>query len=188
MHRSQFPQGGDEVARFESLCKLNQAGWLAMRMVVIAVLIGLTAAPAVAQVPAQSLPPGVNPATGARPGNEIGTGSSLPYSEKAGNISPQDTTSVIAPNLPSPSIGENATVRDYLQAARTALLVGNTGEAQQSLEMAETRALDRSVPLGQTGVPSKNPLVDEIRQALQALSSGDRGSAVRIIESTLPHA
>ena len=98
----------------------------------------------------QPLPPGVDPQTGARPGNEIGTGSSLPFSDRASNITPQDTTSVIAPNLPSPPLGANASVRDFLTAARSALVQGRTGEAQQSLEMAETRALDRSVPLFQT--------------------------------------
>src|SRR5271166_1502490 len=137
---------------------------------------------------AQPLPPGINPETGARPGNEIGTGSSLPLSDKASNIAPGDTTSVIAPNLPSPPIGENAPVQDYLMAARSALLLGRTGEAQQALEMAETRALDRSVPLFQTNTPSRNPLVDEINKALQALSTGDRGGAARIIDAALAHA
>jgi hypothetical protein len=137
---------------------------------------------------AQPLPPSVNPETGARPGNEIGTGSSLPLSDKASNIAPGDTTSAIAPNLPSPPIGENASVRDYLVAARSALLLGRTGEAQQALEMAETRALDRSVPLFQTNTVDQSPLVGEIGQALQALGGGDRGRAVQIIEAALPHA
>jgi hypothetical protein len=137
---------------------------------------------------AQQLPRGVDPETGARPGNEIGTGSSLPRSDKASNITPQDTASAIAPNLPSPPVGPDASVRDYLVAARSALLVGRTGEAQQSLEMAETRALDRSVPLLQTNVPSDSPLVDEIGQALRALAAGDRGHAVQTIEAALAHA
>ena len=123
-----------------------------------------------------------------RPGNEIGTGSSQPYSDRASNITPQDARSTIAPNLPAPPIGENASPRDYLAAARTALLQGRTGEAQQALEMAETRALDRSVPLFQTNIPSGNPLVDEIRQALHALGSGDRGRAVQIVEAAMAHA
>ncbi len=153
-------------------------------MTAAVLLIGLVGASAVAQ----PLPPGANPDTGARPGNEIGTGSSLPYSDKSSNITPQDTTSTIAPNLPSPPIGENASVRDYLVAARSALLQGRTGEAQQSLEMAETRALDRSVPLFQTNVPSSNPLIDEIEQALHALGSGDRRRAVQVIEAAIAHA
>ena len=154
-----------------------------MRRVAV-VLVGMI--PSLAS--AQRLPPGINPETGARPGNEIGTGSSLPLSDKASNIAPGDTTSVIAPNLPSPPIGENASARDYLLAARSALLLGRTGEAQQALEMAETRALDRSVPLFQTNVASKNPLVEEVTQALQALSVGDRGRAVQIIEAALAQA
>ncbi len=137
---------------------------------------------------AQPVPPGANPETGARPGNEIGTGSSLPYSDKSSNITPEDTRSRIAPNLPSPPVGENASARDYLAAARTALLQGRTGEAQQSLEMAETRALDRSVPLFQTNVAPRDPLVDEIEQARHALGAGDRGRAVQIIETARAHA
>src|SRR5579862_2271701 len=99
----------------------------------------------------QGVPPGTNPQTGARPGNDIGTGESLRLSNRAGNIGPQDTRSEIAPNLPSPSVGQDSPPAAYLRAARTALLQGRTGEAQQALEMAETRALDRSVPLFQTG-------------------------------------
>lgn len=150
---------------------------------VVAVLLGLTAAAS-----AQGVPRGANPATGARPGNEIGTGSSLPMSDTASNITEYDTRSVIAPNLPSPPVGEGAPVSVYLQAARSALLAGRTGEAQQSLEMAETRALDRSTPLFQTNTQSRNPVVGEIGQALRALSTGDRGRAVQIIEAALPHA
>lgn len=156
----------------------------AIRALGIALLLGAMASQALAQ----TLPPGINPETGARPGNEIGTGSSLPTSDKASNISLENTISVIAPNLPSPAIGENAAVRDYLAAARTALLTGRTGEAQQSLEMAETRALDRSVPLFQTSTAIRDPLVDEIEQALHALGAGDRGRAVQVIETALSHA
>jgi hypothetical protein len=156
-------------------------GWIA------ALMVGLTSV-SVAQPLPQGVPPSADAATGARPGNEIGTGSSLPQSNNSSNIGPQDTKSTIAPNLPSPNVGEGASPRRYLEAARTALLVGRTGEAQQALEMAETRALDRSVPLFQTGVPSKSPLVSEIQQALDALSHGDRGQAVKLVEAAIPHA
>ena len=159
----------------------HAVGWIA------AFMVGLTSV-AVAQPMPQGAPPGADPATGARPGNDIGTGASLPQSNNASNIGPQDTKSTIAPNLPSPNVGEDASPRRYLEAARTALLVGHTGEAQQALEMAETRALDRSVPLFQTGVPSKSPLVGEIQQALDALGHGDRGQAVKIVEAAIPHA
>ncbi len=72
-----------------------------------------------------------------------------------------------------------------MRAARTALLQGRTGEAQQALEMAETRALDRSVPLFQTNALSKSPLVDTIQRALKALGAGDRAGAVQYIEQAL---
>jgi hypothetical protein len=146
------------------------------------VLMALAASAARAQVPP---PSGAYPGTGARPGNEVGTGSSLPLSDRASNIGPDDTRSSIAPNLPSPLVGEDAPVQAYLQAARSALIAGRTGEAQQALEMAETRALDRSVPLFQTNAPSRNPLVDKIGQARGALGAHDRGRAVQIIDEAL---
>lgn len=133
----------------------------------------------------QGVPPGTDPQTGARPGNDIGTGQSLPLSNNAGNIGPQDTRSAIAPNLPSPDVEENAPPATYLRAARAALLQGRTGEAQQALEMAETRALDRSVPLFQTGTPSSSPMVDTIEKALNALGTGDRAGAAQFIEQAL---
>jgi hypothetical protein len=148
----------------------------------VMVLMALSASATMGQGPP---PVGYSGRGGARPGNEIGTGSSLPLSDRASNIGPGDTRSSIAPNLPSPTIGEDAPVQAYLQAARSALIAGRTGEAQQALEMAETRALDRAVPLFQTNAPSRNPLVDQITQALAALGSHDRGRAVQIIDGAL---
>jgi hypothetical protein len=133
----------------------------------------------------KAVPPGTNPETGARQGNEIGTGSSLPRSDKASNIGPSDTNSVLAPYLPNPPIGENATVLDYLRAARAALASGRIGEAQQALEMAETRALDRSVPLFQTTAPINDPVVTSVEGALHALGLGDKMSAMTEIEGTI---
>ena len=116
--------------------------------------------------------PGTNPATGARQGHEPGVGTSLPLSDKASNITPSDTRSNIAPTLPQPATAHDTTTQDYLRAARTALAGGHTGQAQQSLEMAETRALDRSVAQGQTNAPSDSPLVSRIRDARHALGAG----------------
>lgn len=161
---------------------------MAMMRTLVALLSAGVLVSAAAAQPVQQVPPGADPQTGARPGNEIGTGASLPMSDKAGNITPLDTTSILAPNLPSPSIGENASPHDYLLAARAALVLGRTGEAQQALEMAETRALDRSVPLFKTDVRIGDPLIGDIEQALKALSEGDRSKAVQIIEAALPRA
>jgi hypothetical protein len=88
-----------------------------------------------------------------------------------------------APNLPAPPVGENASAQDFLRAAESALVAGRDGEAQQALEMAQTRLLDRSVPLFQTRSPSPNPAVAQIGEALQALRSGDRMKALLLIQA-----
>jgi hypothetical protein len=138
--------------------------------------------------PSAMAPAGANPYTGARPGNEIGTGMSLPMGNSASNIDAQDTRSQIAPNLPSPQLGPDAMPVDYLRAAQGALAAGRTGEAQQALEEAQTRLLDRSVAYGQTSNPSENPAVAQISQALHALAAGDRGQCMQLIQSAMPAA
>ena len=148
--------------------------------------------PAPAYPPPSSVPPAAYqpPAdygpSGARPGNPIGTGSSEPHGNRASNISPYDTRSTIAPNLPSPPLGPNATPRDYLMAARNSLAAGRTGEAQQSLEMAQTRLLDTSVPAFQTSAPIRSPAIDAIARALQALGAHDRAGAMQSIDQAIP--
>src|ERR1700739_2777569 len=91
----------------------------------VTMLVGLIATPVFAQtgIPLnqQGVPPGANPATGARPGNEIGTGMSMPMGTHASNIDSGDTRSTIAPNLPSPQVGPNAGPADYLRAAEASL-------------------------------------------------------------------
>ena len=145
-----------------------------------AALFGLTAMSAMAQTP-----PGADPATGARPGHQPGIGESMPRSDKASNIGPGDTHSTIAPTLPNSGIGEDASSAHYLRAARASLVAGHTGQAQQSLEMAETRALDRSVAQGQTDTPSDSLLVSRIRDARHALGGGNRANAIALIDQAL---
>jgi hypothetical protein len=156
------------------------------------VLAGLAAAPVYAQTVStltpQGVPAGTNPETGARPGNVVGTGMSLPMGSRASNIDQMDTHSSIAPNLPSPQVDANANAVDYLRAAQYSLQAGRTGEAQQSLEMAQTRLLDRSVPQAQTNNPSDNPVVSQISQALRALAAGDRVQTMQLIQSAIPAA
>ena len=162
---------------------------LALSMTVLASLV---VTPAFAQtttpITPQGVPAGANPATGARPGNEIGTGMSLPMGTRASNIDQRDTRSTIAPNLPSPAVGGNASAADYLRAAQSALQSGRTGEAQQAMEMAQTRLLDRSVPQQQTNNPSDNPAISQISQALKALAAGDRAQSMQLIRSAIPAA
>jgi hypothetical protein len=143
-------------------------------------LLSMTALSALAQVPSS-----LNPATGARPGHEVGIGDSLPRSDKASNIVAADTRSNIAPTLPSSTVGETAATREYLRAARASLVAGRTGQAQQSLEMAETRALDRSVRPGQTDTPSDSQLVSRIRDARHALGDGNSTHAIQLIDLAL---
>jgi len=146
-------------------------------------------APRPSYVPPSNMPPpGASYATGARPGNEVGTGMSMPMGTSASNINGQDTRSEIAPNLPSPVMSPNASPVDYLRAAQSALAAGQTGEAQQALEQAQTRLLDRSVAYGQTNNPSDNPAVAQISQALQALAAGDSGRCMQMIQSAIPAA
>ena len=143
-------------------------------------LLSIAAVQALAQAPST-----LDPATGARPGHEPGVGVSLPLSNNASNIGPADTKSIIAPTLPASSVGEMATPREYLQAARASLVAGRTGQAQQSLEMAETRALDRSVAQGQTNAPSDSQMVARIHDARRALGSGDSTHAIQLIDLAL---
>ena len=128
-------------------------------------LLGMTTMSALAQTP-----PGMNPATGARPGHEPGVGVSLPLSPCAANLA---------------VIGEDATTNDYLRAARASLVAGQACEARQSLDMAETRALDRSVVQGQEDVPNDGQLVSRIRDARSALGTGDNAHAIQLVDLAL---
>ena len=137
---------------------------LSSTMLAFTVLAGLAGTPVLAQtaVPtnAQGVPRGTDPVTGARPGNDVGTGMSMPMGTRASNIDAGDTRSTIAPNLPSPSLGPDSSPADYLRAAQASLQAGRTGEAQQSLEMAQTRLLDRSVPTGPDQQSKRQPRGD----------------------------
>ena len=106
---------------------------------------------------------------------------SMPMGSSASNIDAQDTRSQIAPNLPSPQLGPNASPVDYLRAAQSALAAGQTGEAQQALEEAQTRLLDRSVAYGQTNNPSDNPAVAADHPGA-ACSGGRRSGAVHAVD------
>jgi hypothetical protein len=108
-----------------------------------------------------------------------------PTTSSASNILPSDTASPIAPALPSPDLGPGASPEDFLKAARAALATGRTGEAQESLEMAETRLLDRSTPLFQTNDPSRSPLIAQIGDARRALGAGDRAQSMQFLEKAI---
>jgi hypothetical protein len=90
--------------------------------------------------------------------------------------------------LPSPPASPSDRPSDYLRAAQGALAAGRRGEAQEALEMAQTRMLDRSVPLGQTNNPSDNPTSAQISRALQALAANDRTACLQAIQTALASA
>jgi len=101
---------------------------------------------------------------------------SSPPSDRASHIAPGAST--VAPNLPTPDVGPNAGPAAFLTAAQNAIAAGRTGEAQQALEMAQTRLLDRSVAIGTTGVPSDDPAVRATSAALHALGNGDKAASL----------
>ncbi len=108
-----------------------------------------------------------------------------PVSTRSSNIVPSDTKSTIAPSLPASPAGDDAAIRDYLRAARESLTAGRTGEAQQSLEMAETRALTRVVPAEEAAMPAGSSLISRIKNARMALGHGDRSQAIALIDMAL---
>ncbi len=126
-----------------------------------------------------------DPVTGARPGNVIGSGQSLPLSDKASNATSGDTRSLIAPRLPTPSAGDDSSPRAFLESAQRALVLGRTGEAQEALERAESRLLDRSVAPSRADTPSPQPVVKEVGDARRALAAGDRARSQQIIGQVL---
>ena len=123
--------------------------------------------------------------TGARPGNEIGTGQSLPTSNNASNIVPSDSSNVIAPRLPAPALSDASSPRDFLVAARQALAGNRTGEAQESLERAESRMLDGDILATQIGTPSQQMAIRHIADARDALAHGNKGAAIQAIDTLL---
>lgn len=123
--------------------------------------------------------------TGARPGNEIGTRSSLPLSDKASNITAGDSSSTIAPTSPEPNVGPNAGVSTLLISAKQSIASGATGTADEALEQAETQILQRSVPQTSTDYVSQDPVVMQIGQARQALGNHDKAAATQTINQIL---
>jgi hypothetical protein len=100
---------------------------------------------------------------------------------------PSGASTVLAP-LPPPPAAASERPSDYLRAAQGALAAGRRGEAQEALEMAQTRMLDRAVPLGQTNNPSDNPTIGQISQALQALAAHDRATCMQAIQTAMASA
>ena len=110
-------------------------------------------------------------------GHETAPGMSGPASNRASSIGHADTPGGIAPHLPAPDAPEDSGPDGLLRAADRALAEHRTGAAQQALEMAETRLLDRSTEMGASGRPDQDPRVLHVGAALQALGRGDIATA-----------
>lgn len=109
-----------------------------------------------------------------------------PPHQAASNITSSDTQSTIAPPLPVPvNLGDNAPPAQYLQAAQSDLSSHRTGAAQQALEMAETRLLDRTVPATQGDQPDSDPAISHISNALMDLSQSNISAAQQETSSAL---
>jgi hypothetical protein len=117
--------------------------------------------------------------------HQPGTGESGPASMRASNIDAADTHSEIAPHLPEPKVGEGASPDVLLQAAQAAIAAHHTGTAQQALEMAETRLLDRSTAVGAANTPDQSPRIEAVTNARKALASGDTKGAEAAIQTAM---
>ncbi len=121
----------------------------------------------------------------ARPGHEPGVGESYPTSNRASNIEGGDTHSRIAPRLPTPAGGKNATAQTYLMDAQRALNARQSGRAQEALERAETYTLTRAVPADAAGTPDNSAMVEHIAAARKALGAGDVATAKAAVGAAL---
>jgi hypothetical protein len=111
------------------------------------------------------------------------TGQPEPTSSVASNIVPSDTRSEVAPALPAPSAGEDP--HDLLMTASQDLTSRRTGAAQEALEQAETRILDRSVPPPMANEPDNSQVINLIAQARTALANNDLQSANNYVQQAL---
>ena len=112
-------------------------------------------------------------------------GGSEPLSSQASNTGPGNTRSDVAPRLPSPGVGPDATATQYLQAAQSALSRHRTGEAQEAVERAETRMLDRSVAPSAVEQPVSGPNIQALSDARRAIGRGDIATANQLIAQVL---
>jgi hypothetical protein len=106
-----------------------------------------------------------------------------PLSTQATDLKPS-TGEKMGSRLPMPPTSGD-TPRDLLTAAQTALNKGQTGAAQQALEMAETRVLSRTTDPSLANQPDQRAMVANISKARQALGARDTTGAKRAIAMAL---
>ena len=101
------------------------------------------------------------------------------------SLVPSSPLPVIGPRVPLPPLMENDPPHAFLQAARSAVERGQTGEAQEALERAETRLLDRPVAISSAQEPEDRRALLDIGVARQALAAGGRAGALQAIDDAL---
>jgi len=111
--------------------------------------------------------------------------SAAPVSRHDSNITPADTRSTVAPRLPEPGVPSARPPASFLAAARRAVAAGRTGEAQEALERAETRLLDRPASPGAGLQPDNRRAVFAVAAARSALAAHDRLRTVAAIDDAL---
>ena len=79
----------------------------------------------------------------------------------------------------------DATAQGYLRDARQALARRQTGVAQEAIERAETRMLDRSVIATNAGQPDTSPAVSRLGEARRAVGRGDLRMAMQLVDEVM---
>ena len=108
-----------------------------------------------------------------------------PTGAPAGNGQQPYTGTAITTGLASPTLPTDAPPGVFLEVARTALQDGRQGEAQEALERAETRLVDRPDGPEQVDAPDSTRAVLDIGVARRALAVRDRPGAIRAIDDAL---
>ena len=108
-----------------------------------------------------------------------------PISSQSSHTPGSAPGSAIAPRLPEPAGGDGGSPEQFLHEADRALMMHKTGLAQQALEMAETRMLDRSTVASDASTPDAEPEVRALRRAREALGRHDLREAHEAIREAL---
>jgi len=145
--------------------------------------LSMTAALAISVTPAAAQTPLLDQLLG-NPSSAGSPGRAAPSPGPASPTPPAapSTPAFLRPPPPGPVGGANASVPQLIADARAAPAGGKSGEAEQALEMAESRLLNRSVVPSTAGNPIGDPLVSLLSQARQAIGSGDTASAMQLLD------
>ena len=86
---------------------------------------------------------------------------------------------------PTVSVADSEQPRDYLVIAKDSLSKGRTRAAQEALEMAETRLLNRTVRREDINMRDSSPMVQTISEARQALENGKIDQSIQLIDAAI---